>query len=267
MKVEVLISTMHQKDMDIFNKMNIKSDALAINQYDHEYKEESININNNTCRMISLNERGLSKSRNLALSCSTGDICVIADDDLVYRDNYVEIITDAYKNHPYADIIAFTVPCTNGEWSTKVLKKKKVGALQSMKLCSVQLTFRRKSVIDNNIRFNTFFGAGSIFTCGEENIFLIKCLKKGLKIIYVDNEIAVVDQKGSTWFKGFDELFFKTKGAMFYEMSRVLWLPLVLLFAVRKYGLYRSNLSLVSALKYMLSGRVEYKGLLLKGNG
>jgi glycosyltransferase involved in cell wall biosynthesis len=264
MKIEVLISTMHQNSMDIFDNMNIKSDALAVNQYDYEYKEESIS-NNNIHRMISLNERGLSNSRNLAIRSSIADICVIADDDLIYRDNYVDIITHAYNKHPDADIIAFSVPSSNKEWPTKVLKYMNVNALQSMKLSSVQLTFRRERIIDHKIRFNAFFGSGSVYTCGEENIFLIECLKKGLKIIYIDSEIATVNQNGSTWFKGFDRLYFKTKGAMFYEMSKALWFPLILQFAIRKHKLYLSSLSLLTALKYMFLGRFEYKSILLKG--
>jgi len=265
MRIEVLISTMHQSSMHIFDAMNIKSDALAVNQCNYEYYEESTNNNDDVHRMISINERGLSNSRNLATRNSSADICVLADEDVVYKDNYADIIADAYKKHPDADIIAFSVRSSNKELPVNILKHMKVNALQSMKLCSVQLTFRRESITNNKISFNTLFGAGSIFTCGEENIFLIECLKKGLKIIYVDDEIAVVNQKGSTWFKGFDTLYFKTKGAMFYEMSRMLWLLLIFQFAVRKYKLYQSSISLLAALKYMFIGRLEYKSFLLKG--
>lgn len=264
MNIEVLISTMHQSNIDIFSIMNIQSDALAINQYDYEYKVESVKNNCNVFRMISLHGRGLSKSRNLAIQNSTADICVIADDDLVYKDNYVEIITEAYNKHPDADIIAFNVPSSNKERPTKILKKTNVNVLQSMKLASFQLTFRRKRIFDNQISFNTLFGAGSIYTCGEENIFLIECLKKGLKVKYINSEIASVNHKESTWFQGFNKSYFKTKGAMFYEMSRTFWFPLILQFAIRKHKLYQSSLSLLNAVKYMFMGGFEYKSILSK---
>jgi len=265
MKIEVLISTMHQSNMDIFSKMNIKSDALAVNQCDHEYRVERVINNCNVFRMISLFDRGLSKSRNLAIHNSSADICVIADDDLFYENNYVEIIIEAYKKNPDADIIAFSVPSSNKERPTKILKKTNVNVLQSMKLASFQLTFRRKRIVDNQISFNTLFGAGSIYVCGEENIFLIECFRKGLKVKFVNIRIASVDHKESTWFQGFNELYLKTKGAMFYEMSSTFWLPLILQFAIRKYKLYQSSFSLLNAMKYLFKGGFEYKSILLKG--
>ena len=36
MRVEVLVSTMHQKDKDFLEKMNISTDAIVINQTDSE---------------------------------------------------------------------------------------------------------------------------------------------------------------------------------------------------------------------------------------
>lgn len=265
MNIEVLISTMHQSNMDIFNSMNIKSDALAINQYNDEYKSETVIHDGNVLRMICVHERGLSRSRNLAIQNSTADICVIADEDLVYRDDYAQTIMDAYKQYPEADIIAFSVPCSNAQCPTNIIKHMNVNALESMKLCSVQLTFKRDSIIGNKISFNNLFGAGSFFISGEENIFLIECIKKGLKIMYINKEIAIVNHNGSTWFKGFNELYFRTKGAMFYEMSSVLWLPLVLQYIVRKYKLYQRDITLLKALKCMFIGRSKYKSILLKG--
>ncbi len=266
MELEVLISSMYQKDLSLISKMNIRSNALLINQYDGEFKEERIIDNsNNAFRMLSMKDRGLSKSRNAAIKNSEADICVIADDDLIYKDDYVKTILDAYQKHPDADVIAFDVPSINKDRPTSVLRKTKVGLLQSMKLASFQLTFKRRSILKNDILFNDLFGAGSIFTCGEENIWLSRCLKSGLKIRYISEEIALVNHKESTWFNGFDEAYLKTKGAMFYEISSILWLALILQYAVRKYKLYRSGLSILKAIRLMFIGRSEYKSMLLKG--
>lgn len=266
MELEVLISSMHQKDMSLISKMNIRSNALLINQYDGEYKDEKIIDNrNNVLRMISMKDRGLSKSRNAAIENSGADICVIADDDLIYKDDYAKTILNAYQEHPDADVIAFDVPSTNEDRPTSILRKTKVGLLQSMKLASFQLSFKRKSILENDILFNDLFGAGSIFTCGEENIWLSRCLERGLKIRYISEEIALVNHKESTWFNGFDESYLKTKGAMFYEISSILWFPLILQYAVRKYKLYQSSLSLLKGIQLMFAGRSEYKSMLLKG--
>ena len=50
-----------------------------------------------------------------------------------------------------------------------------------MSVCSCQITFKRKSIVDNNIFLNEMFGIGSKFISGEENIFLKEALKKKLK--------------------------------------------------------------------------------------
>ena len=46
--------------------------------------------------MIYTTERGLSKSRNLAIANAKTDICLICDDDEIFVDNYEEIILNAY---------------------------------------------------------------------------------------------------------------------------------------------------------------------------
>jgi len=258
MKLEVLVSTMRRSDMSFLENMNVKSDALAVNQCDLERTEENVKADGSVHKMISVRARGLSKSRNLAISNSKADICAIADDDLFYVDDYPEIIKNAHMKYPDSDIIAFSVPSENTERPTSELKSGRVGFISSMKLSSFQLTFKRKSITDKNIKFNELFGAGARFTCGEENIWLSDCLKKGLKIRFESRKIASVNHGTSTWFKGFNQEYLKTKGAMFYAMRKSLWLPLVLQYAVRKHRLYRKNLSFWQAVRLMRQGRSEY---------
>lgn len=258
MKIEVLISTMHQKDLSLIERMNIESNAIIINQCDKDdYNEKK--IEDGYVRMISVKDRGLSKSRNLAIDNSNSDICVIADDDLKYKNQYRKIITDAYKKYEDADIIAFDVPSTNKDRPTSSLKEGKVDFLHSMKIASFQITFKRKSFIDQNIRFNELFGAGSKYTCGEENILLTEAIKKGLKVYFVNKDIAIVDHNESTWFNGFDEKLFRTKGAMFYQMSPRLANFFILQYAIRKWNLYKKDMGLFAATKHMIVEKNIYK--------
>ena len=265
MKLEVLISTMHQTDFSLAENMNITSDALIINQCDKDdYHEKK--IKNGCIRMISVNDRGLSKSRNLAIDNSDSDICVIADDDLKYHSGYKDLIINSYKKYPDADIITFDVPSTNQMRPTASLKEGKVDFLHSMKIASYQITFKRTSIVDNNISFNELFGAGSKYTCGEENIFLSKALKKGLKIYFVNQNIAIVDHNESTWFNGFNDKYFITKGAMFYEMLPLMSYLLVFQFALRKRKIFNKNYTILDSILIMLRGIKDYKKT-LKSNG
>jgi len=258
MRVEVLISTMFQNDFSLVQKMNIKTDALIINQCDKEDKQV-LEIDNNKIRMLSYNERGLSKSRNKAIHNSNADICIIADDDLVYEENYEKIVLNAYEKYPEADIIAFDVPSKNDSRPTSTLKEGNVDFLHTLKISSFQITFKRKCIIEKAISFNELFGAGAKYTCGEENIFLVEALKKGLKVKYVKEKIAIVNHNESTWYNGFNKRLFKSKGAMFYEMSPLLSYFLITQFAIRKWNLYKKDCSLIGAFKYMIEGLNEYK--------
>ncbi len=248
---------MYQDDLSLVRKMNICSDVLIINQCDkNDYHEEK--FANYLARMISVKEKGLSKSRNMAIDHSNSDICVIADDDLKYSNLYEEVVLEAYKKYPDADIIAFDVPSENKERPTSTLKEGKVDFLHSMKISSFQITFKRQSLVSHNIRFNELFGAGAKYSCGEENILLVEAIKKGLKIFYVNQDIAIVNHDESTWFMGFDKQLFRTKGAMFYEMNKRLAYLLILQFAVRKYPLYREESKFVEAWRTMVQGMKEY---------
>ena len=92
MKVEVLMSVMHQTDMSVGYKANVGTDLLIVNQCDHDDYDEQV-VDGHLWRMISTTERGLAKSRNLAIRNAKGDICVLADDDEVYeQDIWPEII-------------------------------------------------------------------------------------------------------------------------------------------------------------------------------
>ena len=52
-------------------------------------------------------DRGLSKSRNLAIKNAIGDICLIADDDVVLEKDFHESILSSYESLSDADLISF----------------------------------------------------------------------------------------------------------------------------------------------------------------
>lgn len=108
------MSAMHLKDFDIAYKTGIKSDLLIVNQCDrNDYKE--INVEGHLWRMISTTERGLSKSRNMALKHAKGDICLLCDDDELLVKDYYERIINAYLELPKAVAIAFNVNRINNK--------------------------------------------------------------------------------------------------------------------------------------------------------
>jgi len=259
LKVEVLISTMNRKDYSFIDNMNLNSDFLIINQNCEEFRSEKL-FGLNKGRIISLDEKGLSKSRNLAIQNSTADICILADDDVSYINNYSEIVCDAYKKYCDADIIAFQMHRI-GTKRSKVYRNEQSweNYISCVKISSVEITFKRESIINSKIKFNELMGSGSEFYLGEENIFLCDALKKGLKILYLPIKIGCVDCSKSTWFEGYNSKYFISRGALFYNMSNIYYIFLIIQFAIRKYNLYNYNLSFFKVIIFMIEGVKKYK--------
>lgn len=261
-KLEVLIATMHRETkeeiINLLDTMNINSDSVVVSQCSinnievFEYKSYKV-----TC--IYSTERGLSKSRNLALKNATAEIVVIADDDMRYVDGYNDIILDAYKYHPNVDIITFKAINTKKYFSFE----KKLNIILIHKISSVEITIKKSSVI--NIFFNIFFGAGSsLFLMGEESIFLTDCIRKGKNIRFIPVKISELNENNrpSTWFTEFNKKYFVDKGAVYYQLSHFLAIPYIFIFAIRKYKKYKKSMGFFSAIYYMICGIKENKKLI-----
>ncbi len=260
MKVEVLVSTMHQKDFSLIEKMNIKGDAVVINQTDKE-EYTSIDTPKGKAKFLSTVTRGLSISRNAAIAAASGEVCLIADDDLVYEDNYIELVTEAYNSLPQADIIVFKVQGLNSERPERDFGNKAIRLRfrKSLQAVSYRISFKLASIKQNNIALDPIFGAGARFSQGEENIFMRTCLQKGLKAYYFPKQIASVSHEQSTWFKGYNEKFFNDLGAVYYRLFGKLFILFAFWFLLSKRSKYAPWISSVRALKSMIAGKKEYK--------
>lgn len=257
MTFEVLISTMHQTDYSLLNKMNITTNAVVINQCD----DSSVNrFEHNGCSIlwIDTTERGLSKSRNMALKNASADVCLISDDDLEYRNDYKEKIIAAFEKNNQASIISFEVKGIEKEFKKYPDTAQRVGYIKSLRIASVEIAFKRDDIVKSNLSFDELIGAGTKFLLGEENAFLFQCLKKKLKIFFEPIIISDLHIGVSTWRRGYDKDFFIAKGASFAAMKTPFTHLLILQWALRKYKLYRENMPLLKAIILMNKGRKEY---------
>ena len=223
MQMEVLLSCMNQKDWRIAEKSGITGSALIINQCPDAKEEglpDTFQTFSDRVRMITTTERGLSRSRNMAVLHSAADVCLFCDDDESFIDGYEEIILQAFRSLPQADIIAFNVEGKQTRLSDKI---QKLGFTGCLKLASYQIAFRREAIVKKRLFFDVHMGAGSGNGCGEENKFLLDCRKAGLSIYYVPETIAKLRPQTSTWFFGFNRDFFYQRGAATRHMMG-LWL-------------------------------------------
>lgn len=219
--VEVLIATMNRKDNSFLNDMNIKSKVIIGNQCDrNEYIKFNYPVDG---EMYSFAERGVGLNRNNTLMRATEDYCLIADDDIIYDNNYITIVEDAFKKIPDADLIIFNV---HEKIKTRYVNKSnyKVNYLNFMRFGAVRIAFRRKSIHLNGIHFNLSFGGGTEHSNGEDTLFLYECLKHGLKIYAVPEYIATLDEESeSTWFNGYNAKYLRDKGILYKLMFKKIW--------------------------------------------
>ncbi len=256
MKLDVLLSCMHQTDATLIDKSNIVGDAIVINQCDtageFEYSTERGNV-----KFYSVTDRGLTKSRNMAIKKSNADVCLLCDDDEQFVTDYDKKIIDVYKSLPEADVVIFKMANKPCSFSDKV---QRIKFPKTMKVSSWQISFRRKSIVDSGVWFDELLGAGTGNGAEEELKFLLDCQRAGLRIYYVPVEIATVAQEQSTWFNGFDETFFENRGATTrYILGFALSSLYAVYYIIKKRNKYINNISAWSAFKAIFKGIINNK--------
>lgn len=182
-------------------------------------------------------ETGLSRSRNRALHHATADIVVIADDDVRHPPAAPATVARAFAAHPRADIITFQAQTPSGApFKRYPTRPRRHTARSLMRVSSWEIALRLASIRAAGLRFDERFGLGAKFPTGEENIFLLDALRRGLNLRYEPQVIAIHPAASS----GAD---FSTaaaviaKGAAFQRMFGAAFLPVALAFAVKKYRL------------------------------
>jgi glycosyltransferase involved in cell wall biosynthesis len=249
MIVEALISCMYQKDMSIAKKSNINFNCLIINQCD----QNGYNEDGNT-RMISVTERGLSKSRNLAIKNAIGDICLICDDDGVLHNNAEELLLQAYNELPDADIVIIKMH-SQGENKLKN-RIERIGYKKAMSVPSRNISFKRKSVLSTGIKFDETVGSGISSAGGEEVLFLFDCLKRKLKIYFYPVFIGqLTPNTPSQWFKGYTKEYWFDRGIFTRKLFGLFWGALyIMYFLITKYKIYKKDTSVFVSVKNITKG-------------
>ena len=256
MTLEVLMSCMHQKDDTLVHMSALTGNVLMVNQCDKngyaEYKNES-----GIVRIFSTEQRGLCKSRNMAITKARADICLLCDDDEVFVPGYEEKILNSYRDTPQADVIIFKMVNRPSSFPDRTMRLK---FPLTMKVSSWQISFRRERLLETGVRLDELLGAGTGNGAEEELKFLLDCQRAGLAIYYVPVEIASVAQNQSTWFDGFNETFFENRGATTrYILGSGLAAAYGLYYVARKKALYQESISPAKALYAIFRGIRENK--------
>ena len=254
MTIQVLVATMHQTDHSLLEKMNIRTDAIIGNQCDRN-EVEDFEWNGHRIKYLSFAERGVGLNRNNTLMRADADVCLFADDDVVYYDDYAEKIEKAFTDMPDADVIVFNFKMLdkNGNSKDKVTKSKRVGKKGVTSYGAPLIAFRTQSVKYRNIVFHRMFGGGAEFSCGEDTIFLQDCVKNGLRVYTNPQTLGTIALGDSTWFSGYSDKFFIDKGVLYKCIFGIMAKPYAA-YHVLKHRKKYSSVGTKKALKLMYKG-------------
>ena len=254
MRVQVLVAAMNQTDHSLIEKMNIQTDCIVGNQCDRN-SVESFEKAGKSITYLNFSERGVGLNRNNALMRASGNICLFADDDMVYVDGYEEMVNRMFEKYSDADAIVFNLkePVITRYVIDKPMK---VGRLNYLRYGTARIAVKLDSIRKNGIYFNQCFGGGTMHCHGEDNIFLTNCLNAGLKIYAVPIVIAeLTEERASTWNNGYDEKYLNDQGALYRAISRKWWKLLCLQDAIRR-----------SKRNYKMGWRCAYRKMIKGGS-
>ncbi|MHB8061920.1 MAG: glycosyltransferase family A protein [Ruminiclostridium sp.] len=262
MDLQVLVATMGQKDDSLLQKMNINSKAIIGNQGDCN-KIEVISYQGHEVIYYSSQDRGVGLNRNNIFMRATEDICLFADDDVVYEAGYRKQILKEFERHPKADVILFNVISkTKGREDSITKAFKRLHAIDCVNYCAYRIAVRTERIRKANIYFSLLFGGGAKYGSGEDCIFIRDCIKKGLKLYASPCRIGYVEHEASTWFEGYNHKLFYDKGALFANISRlfsrIYYLGFLSFISKNASDVFKESISYKDAYKIMVLGGKEF---------
>lgn len=260
MNIQVLVATMRQKDFSKVNQMNIKSDVIFANQADRT-AYDCKQFDDFVAKMITTETKGVGVNRNLALLYATGDILLLADDDMVYAENYQDMVRSAFGKHPGADAIIFNIETIGAETHRRKNKRdSKVAIYNALNYGAARIAVRRQSLIRERIAFSVCFGGGCQYSAGEDSLFICDMLRHGFNIYTSSDVIATVNQSTSTWFRGYTEKYFYDKGVFYKAAFKHFPMLMCLQDLVRHRNIYKaSKMSSIEIFQLMKKGVSEYR--------
>lgn len=260
---EILISTMYKTDLNFLDRIFSKNDIndfnlIIVNQTDQNRLLSTDRFN---VKVINSFERGSPASRNLAIKHATAEVCLMADDDIIYLPNLKQHIEAAYQNHPEAAMISFQAIDETQKLYTDYFPAGIHNKSSLKKIYTWVISFKREVFKANQIYFNHYFGVGSVFKGETEYVFLRSAFDQGLKMVHVAETIVQHPNENSGKMMGSDNSLFARSALAyrFYGNLSYLWLAKFIFF------IYRHNYISLDQIpqKYQMgiSGISKYKEL------
>ncbi|WP_456403788.1 hypothetical protein [Hydrogenimonas sp.] len=203
---------------------------------------------------------GVAKNRNNCLQyIEPGSISFICDDDVSFCEGAQEKILEAFSKIPDADVVTFKIGNETTNADLKPYPKRAMKhTLRSLSgIGATEVAFRSDVIFDSGVLFDTCFGPGtSDYPTGEDYIFVTDLYRLGYRLYFEPVTVVSHPPKstGTTW----SEKIVFGKGAVWARVYGYKGVLIALLFALKKYGVYRKEISFFRFLSSIQRGSLDY---------
>lgn len=264
-RLQMLVSAVNKKALDLPGIMNIESDAIIVDQligdagkeFECELSDQEEIIKGNTIRILRRCEKGVGLSRNTGLFNAESEIIQFADDDIIYDAGYSQRILEEFDAHPEADILLFNVKAQAGRETYWNKDYARISWMNYGRYPAYAICARRDKLIQAGVKYSLLFGGGAPYMNGEDSLFLHDCLKAGLSIYRTTAVLGHEQQNESTWFKGYTEKFFFDRGVLYHFLYGKMAFVWGFRFLLKnraemcsEYGLFKSYRILLSGVRH-----------------
>lgn len=227
--------------------------------FDPGLTDEFLTYSLGDARIVRMDGRGLSRSRNAILAaCSDDALLVPTDDDVVLALDANVIIKSAFEKNPRADIITFKAKNTAGEDFKATYRQQgfRHTALSIRSVSSIEIVARVESLRRVGLKWDESFGLGAKYGGGLELVFLKDALDRGLGVYYEPNYIVSHPPESSGGV--FDERKGYIRGAIAYRMYGWKGVGLALYTSFRHRRRIRKHTTLRKYVLSFLKGFIDF---------
>lgn len=218
MKIITLISSVNKNIEQLVREMKVQTDCVVTCQCDHDAKGEYVNEGRRVVWEC-LSSRGVGINRNTCIkNTDCGDIILFSDEDIIYDENYALAIEEEYKRHPEADGILFNMRVGEERRTYWNEDYKRIRFYNYGRYPAYSISIRRDALEKSGVRFPLEFGGGARYINGEDSVFLHDLLAKKIKLYRSPICLGEETVRESTWFKGYNETFFISRGALYVRL-------------------------------------------------
>lgn len=205
MKLECLISTCGSRLADVPALLLAPDPSLGYlvsHQVRSDQRDElpPAQLLREDVRYAATSTTGIAANRNHCLDRACAELSWLLDDDVRLLPEAPALICRFFEQHPETDVACFRIETPQGEpYRAYPVSACRLATIEDVRqVSSIEIVFRTQRVIGRGIRFDERFGLGRPWPCSEEFLFLVACLRAGLRIDYYPLTTVVHPKESTT---------------------------------------------------------------------